>query len=139
LLRNPVEELLQLHYLKKMIISYNNLLEMWPLPLQLEILIVSHNNLKSIGENIAKLLNLKVLDVSYNQILNCNGVQQLTKLQTLNLSNNSIDSLEHCNKLVNLKECYLQHNNISIWNSLHPLAELPSIELIVIDENPVLK
>lgn len=134
-----MEELLQLHYLKKLTISYNNLLEMWPLPPQLEVLIVSHNSMKSLGKNIPKLVNLKVLDVSFNQILNCSGIECLTKLQVLNLSNNCIDSLKHVNTLVNLRECNVKHNNISTWSSLDPLSELPCLELVVLEENPVLQ
>ena len=90
MLRSQIEELQSLAFLKKLTISSNELTELWPVPLQLESLIVSHNKLTSLGDNIPKLVNLKLLDVSFNYIANCNGVQNLTKLQTLNASNNEV-------------------------------------------------
>ena len=93
MLHQPLEELQFLAFLKKLTVSYNELVDLWPVPLQLETLIISHNKLGSISENVAKLVGLKYLDVSFNRLTNVQGVQALVKLQTFNVSNNEVYKL----------------------------------------------
>ena len=111
-------EILALTFLKKFTIARNNLLDLWPVPKQLEFLNVSHNNLTKIGENISNLVNLKVLDLSYNKLTNTSGIGSLCKLQTLNLSNNLLTGLDDITKLHELQELDIQFNTIETVNSL---------------------
>lgn len=95
-LRQPVDELLSLAFLKKLTLSYNDLSDVWPLPPQLETLVVSHNKLSGLGENIPRLIGLKALDISYNKVSGrFGGIQGLAKLQSLNVSNNEVGFDHH--------------------------------------------
>ena len=138
LLKNTIEELKGLNFLKKLVISQNELNELWDVPIQLETLVVSNNSLKSVGKNIGKLINLKVLDISSNQINDCNGFQGLSKLQILNASNNEIASLDYFDNLTSLKECNLKFNRISLWSPSNALCKLDSLEILLLEGNPIL-
>ncbi len=125
--------------MKKLTVSHNDLTEIWPVPPQLEHLVVSYNKLQRIGENVQKLSNLKVIDASYNQITDCAGLHGLAKLQTLNAAGNQIATLEHFETLVSLKECDLRQNKLSVWEIFAPLDALLQLEAVLLEGNPVLQ
>eukprot|EP00826_Nyctotherus_ovalis_P018802 TRINITY_DN15684_c0_g3_i2.p4 TRINITY_DN15684_c0_g3~~TRINITY_DN15684_c0_g3_i2.p4 ORF type:complete len:110 (-),score=22.70 TRINITY_DN15684_c0_g3_i2:484-813(-) len=108
------------------------------MPKQLETLNVSHNKLKSVGESISRLMSLKALDMSFNQISDCKGLEILTKLQVLNLSHNEITSLEHFDSLCMLKEIDLRFNKIATWNPPNALSALDSLEIVLLEANEIL-
>ena len=128
----------ELVYLKKLVISQNDLTELWEVPIQLETLIVSHNKLKSVGKSVSRLLNLKVLDMSFNQISDCEGISNLKKLQALNLAHNEISSLEYFNDLPMLKELDLRSNKITTWNPPNALSLLNSLEIVLLANNDII-
>jgi len=93
MLKNPIDELSSLQFLKKLSLSNNDLAEVWPLPDRLEILCLSHNKLRALGDSVTRLPNLLQLDVSHNQIADCRDIQRLTKLQNLNAAFNQVPSI----------------------------------------------
>ena len=130
---------MSLQFLKKLTASHNDLEELWPVPPQLETLAISHNKLKTVGENVGKLVNLKSLDISSNAISDCSGLKELVKLQTLSASHNEITTLEYFNCLTALKECDVRHNKLASWKPFAALSGLIPLEAVLLEGNPVLE
>ena len=73
---------------------------------------------------INNLINLRILDCSYNDITLLEDINNLTNLKILDCSNNEIRSLEGINNVTNLEELYCDHNKIT---SLLPINNLISL------------
>ncbi|CAG9481748.1 protein phosphatases PP1 regulatory subunit sds22, putative [Plasmodium vivax] len=119
--KNKIEELNlpSLPKLKKLSLQHNRLTN-WSVEAirnipQVTELYLSYNKLSTIIENVKELKNLKVFDLSYNEIENIVTCSELKSLEELWLNNNNIDSIEMVSKLSgneNLKTLYLEKNEI---------------------------
>lgn len=87
--------------------------------------------LKHISSNIAVLTNLKVVDLSFNEIRVIENLDSLIHLEKLYLSNNKISSVEGLENLSNLKVLELGSNKIRSINSgcMRPLKNLEALWL----------
>ena len=135
LLKEVVKELSGLKFLKKLNLSYNDIEEMWPIPSKIETLVISHNKLRKIWMNSETLTNLKILDISFNKISDCDGLQYLSKVQILNVPNNEISTLNHFSNLLSMKECDLRFNKIVSWESMKALCNLKSLKIVMLEGN----
>ena len=86
---------------------------------QLEILIVGFHQLQSV-EPLAALTKLKSLFLFNNKIESLNGIEKLKELEQLYIQFNKINSLKPLQSLTRLKEVYVNNNNIT---SLEGLTE----------------
>ncbi|MFY0672300.1 MAG: hypothetical protein JXQ87_02785 [Bacteroidia bacterium] len=121
-LLNPIAVLLKENQSVKSLSFRNRRLEQLPVDLtafpNLEQLDLSGNNLRTLSENISRLKNLKVLNVSENPRLNLSQLfyvlAECPKLEKLNISNNNIEELptELC-YLDNLKKLVLDQNPVN--------------------------
>lgn len=59
---------MQLKFLKRLILSGNNITELWPLPKTIEYLNISGNNIISLDVTIPSLDRLITLDITGNNI-----------------------------------------------------------------------
>ncbi|XP_050348421.1 protein slit-like isoform X2 [Nymphalis io] len=79
-------------------------------------LLLNRNFLKEINLELFQLPELKILDLSENEIqqLNPNSFKGFTKLEYLNLANNKFTAMSQLNfnSLVNLREIILDNNNL---------------------------
>lgn len=125
-LLNPIAALLKENQSVKSLSFRNRRLEQLPVDLtafpSLEQLDLSGNNLRTLPENISKLKNLKILNVSANPRLNLSQLFYVLadslKLEKLNISNNNITELptELC-YLEHLKKLVLDHNPVNPFTS----------------------
>lgn len=95
------------------------------------ILIISDESIEDISEIIGlnKLVNLKILDLSYNLITEIKGLNMLTKLEKLYLNDNKINRIKGLDNLKNLKVLRLGHNYIKKIEGLSNLEDLKVLEL----------
>ncbi|RAP33619.1 hypothetical protein DID75_01670 [Candidatus Marinamargulisbacteria bacterium SCGC AG-410-N11] len=104
----------------------------------LEDLDLSNNNINSV-ENLAPLTKLHTLNLSNNQCTNkFDTFNQLTNLSTLNLSNNnlSIHHLSHLSNLINLKNLDISSNNI-LNEATQKLTPLHKLEFLNINKTAI--
>jgi internalin A len=112
-LRLEVPELKRLTFLKKLSIANNQIEKMWALPTTLEFLNISQNLLHYFDPEILESLSsLKVLDVAKNQLINLEGVENLTRLKRLIAFDNKITDLKPIFDLTMIVELDLESNNI---------------------------
>ena len=75
LLKDEIEELKSLTFLKKLNLANNMITEMYNLPTNLEILNISYNQMKRLNSDvISQLKNLKTLDISNNGLESLEGL-----------------------------------------------------------------
>ncbi|OMJ91099.1 hypothetical protein SteCoe_6464 [Stentor coeruleus] len=123
---NPVFEITQLKFLKKLNVSKNNISSLWDLPKSLEKLVISANKLTTLDLVIPTLSRLQSLDISYNQITSLSPLRSLSFLQCLYASHNQISSLLAIDSFPALLEIDLESNSI------------PSTEICYIESNQTL-
>ena len=71
----------------------------------------SNNQLDTfLFSNIEKLINLKILNCSNNNLESLEGIQNLTKLEELFCSHNKLKTIYEIKNMINLKEIWC-HNN----------------------------
>jgi hypothetical protein len=113
---NSLSGVIDLSKMKKLktVILKSNQIEGVKLPLSVEKLELQNNKISKIDDNILKLVNLKELDLSYNQIeLVPKKIADLKKLECFYLSNNKLKNITTCVcKLENLKFLSLKNNDI---------------------------
>ena len=113
LLQSSVPELCNLHFLKKLNLSSNQITEMWSLPKTLEILNLSFNSLKRLNVDVMRqLTNLTTLDISNNGVESLDGLQHATRLKRLLARSNQVQNLEPMFKIERLIEIDLENNPI---------------------------
>jgi len=79
----------------------------------LEVLMLSHNEISTLGSSLAGLSSLKALVVDHNCLKRVSGLDNLKRLETLVASNNEIEEFEEPKKaLGRLKKISLSHNRI---------------------------
>ena len=93
---------------------------------KLEILIVTHHKIVTIGE-LRNLPHLKSLFLFNNSITSLEGIEALTNLEQLYVHCNEISSIKPIEGLINLREFYVNDNCIS---SLDGLTEKHSDKLL---------
>lgn len=101
----------------------------------IESLFVQNNKISNVDE-ISKLTKLKTLQLSNNgEKLNLSNIEKLTNLTGLYLNNNGLTNsdITGLSKLTNLQQLYLNSNNITSLSSIENLSNL--IDLYVNDNN----
>ena len=91
----------------------------------LEMNIISIKSLK----NLAKIKNLKALHLHHNDIVNIEGLEDLTELEYLCLSHNKIIEIKGLETLRNLKILELNDNSIKKIENLESLGNLLHLKL----------
>lgn len=100
----------------------------------------SANQIESIPYQIRKLLRLKILIASGNNIRDLSPLSVLIKLQTLYLRNNQISDVNPLAILIQLQTLDLRNNQISDVRPLSVLLELQTLDLrnnLISDVNPL--
>lgn len=101
----------------------------------MEKLFVQNNKISNVDE-ISKLTKLQTLQLSNNGTkINLGSIDKLTNLTGLYLNNNALTTsdITGLSKLTNLKQLYLNNNNITSLESIEKLGNL--IELYLNDNN----
>lgn len=81
-----------------------------------------------------ELENIRVLDVSQNNITKLDGIEKMVNLEILNLSNNNIFDLNKLSSLTNLDYLIASHNKI---NTIPELEKLESLRILDLSNNPI--
>ncbi len=104
---------------------------------QLEVLLISSNQIAIIPESIGQLTNLTWLDLSSNQIaIIPESIGQLTNLTELSLSSNQIAIIpESIGQLTNLTALILSFNQIT--KIPESIAKLSNLKCLVLEGNPI--
>lgn len=119
LLQQEVSELKQLPFLKRLNLAGNQIKEMWALPQALEVLNMSHNQLKKLdGDILKQLRNLNTIDLSNNGLEGLDGIQNCQRLKRLLARDNQIQNLQSCTDLNFLVEIDLENNPIDSYDQV---------------------
>src|SRR5690554_6610945 len=97
----------------------------------LRVVNLSQNNIRTI-QSLAKLKRLFALDISANKLEDLNGIEQLPKLNKLNANNNQLASADSLQELKNLKRLYISNNQLQ---SLSFVSSLESLENLDAENN----
>jgi hypothetical protein len=111
-----------------------------PMPSRITALDLSYNLLDGLSEKgFDSLVNLTHLNVSFNQIVSCAGLERCRLLNTLMASNNNIKFVSGLETLQELSELDLSNNRISDISGLRTLSVCCRIQSLQIKGNPVCK
>ncbi|XP_072382719.1 uncharacterized protein [Diabrotica undecimpunctata] len=112
-------------------------------PPVVELLDISHNQIRNLENEVftnMHLANLKLLNLSYNQIsqISLHSFEGLDNLKSMDLSYNSIQYLlgQWFFDLRSLRELYLRGNNLQNINE-QPRIELPFLKVLDISDNKI--
>ncbi|XP_023591312.1 protein flightless-1 homolog isoform X5 [Trichechus manatus latirostris] len=138
------EELAALQKLEHLSVSHNNLTtlhgELSSLP-SLRAIVARANSLKNSGvpDDIFKLDDLSVLDLSYNQLTECpRELENAKNMLVLNLSHNSIDTIPN-QLFINLTDLLYLDLSENRLESLPPqMRRLVQLQTLVLNGNPLL-
>lgn len=138
------EELAALQKLEHLSVSHNNLTtlhgELSSLP-SLRAIVARANSLKNSGvpDDIFKLDDLSVLDLSHNQLTECpRELENAKNMLVLNLSHNSIDSIPN-QLFINLTDLLYLDLSENRLESLPPqMRRLVHLQTLVLNGNPLL-
>uniref|UniRef100_A0A8D2B1W5 Protein flightless-1 homolog n=1 Tax=Sciurus vulgaris TaxID=55149 RepID=A0A8D2B1W5_SCIVU len=138
------EELAALQKLEHLSVSHNNLTtlhgELSSLP-SLRAIVARANSLKNSGvpDDIFKLDDLSVLDLSYNQLTECpRELENAKNMLVLNLSHNSIDTIPN-QLFINLTDLLYLDLSENHLESLPPqMRRLVHLQTLVLNGNPLL-
>ncbi|CAN8014702.1 unnamed protein product [Ixodes persulcatus] len=144
--------------LKEILRSRNKVPQPW---LNIKIANFSYNTITSLDDSLSLLPKLQCLDCSNNSISGATGVQCLHNIKILNLSfnflehvnifheraresltvlflrNNCIESTQGLEGLRQLKELDLAYNCLADGDSLAALKQLPNLETLRLEGNPI--
>jgi len=127
-----IPDLRQLHFLKKLNLSNNQITVLYQLPINLEILNLSYNKLKVLSPGLTvNLKNLTTLDVSYNGLEALDGVEAMSRLKRLLSKNNQVQELEPLKALQSLVEIDLENNPVDNYVKLLEMLRNKSDILVV--------
>ncbi|XP_023600839.1 protein flightless-1 homolog isoform X4 [Myotis lucifugus] len=137
------EELAALQKLEHLSVSHNNLTtlhgELSSLP-SLRAIVARANSLKNSGvpDDIFKLDDLSVLDLSYNQLTECpRELENAKNMLVLNLSHNSIDTIPN-QLFINLTDLLYLDLSENRLESLPPqMRRLVHLQTLVLNGNPL--
>ncbi|XP_077019526.1 protein flightless-1 homolog isoform X2 [Tamandua tetradactyla] len=138
------EELAALQKLEHLSVSHNNLTtlhgELSSLP-SLRAIVARANSLKNSGvpDDIFKLDDLSVLDLSYNQLTECpRELENAKNMLVLNLSHNSIDTIPN-QLFINLTDLLYLDLSENRLESLPPqMRRLGHLQTLLLSGNPLL-
>ena len=136
-LKENVQQLKQLRFLKKLNLGDNGIEELWELPKTLEELNLSYNQLKELPEHISNLQHLTIIDLSNNLISDVKQILHFSRLKYFLGKNNLIENLSSFSCLQNLIECDLENNNIGKLTELKHFTLVKSLLIININGNPI--
>ncbi|XP_063216665.1 serine/threonine-protein kinase 11-interacting protein isoform X2 [Bacillus rossius redtenbacheri] len=127
--------------LREAVFSYNSLTSLdssLSLAPWLQVLDLSHNNLRT-GEGLELLPCLRYLNLGYNCLVSVPVLSEeaCTKLQTLILKNNFIESAAGLAGLDSLAELDLSCNMVARYDSLRALRGTPALATLCLDGNPL--
>merc|ERR1712003_50187 len=98
---------------------------------------LSSNCIEKIG-NLGGLKNLKILCLARNNIKMLNGVDGVgDTLEELWISYNNIEKLKGIHVLKKLRVLYMSNNNVKDWGEFSKLADLPVLQELVFNGNPL--
>jgi Leucine-rich repeat (LRR) protein len=94
-------------------------------------LFIKNRSIKKISQvnGLERLTKLKILDLSNNEISEIEGLENLEMLELLSLSNNKIERMKGISSLKNLKNIDLSENRISKIEQLSQLQNLYTLDL----------
>ena len=103
-------------------------------------LVLQNKGIKNLSEidGLDKLVNLKKLDLSNNQISSMKGLESLVNLKVLKLSYNQIQKIEHISSLNKLQILLLDNNQLKEFHQ-DDLPQEPILKKIEISKNPIEK
>jgi hypothetical protein len=108
------------------------------LPLTLIELDLCHNRLARMP-NLEDLERLEYLNLSWNLLTSVTGLKKILNLKELYLSHNRIHDLENLSGCESLVIIDAGHNKISFFQNISALAELISLKLLNLDGNSIIK
>lgn len=73
---------------------------------------LGNNKISEISQDLSCLANLKLVDLSYNNIKSINNLNEIKQMESLDLSHNQIEKIENIDNLSALKELNLSFNTI---------------------------
>ncbi len=117
------------------------------LPLSLQHLTLSHNNLVQLPSTLYTLENLMTLDLCHNKIESVYGIERLVNLKEIILDNNNLSELpESISKLAKLHTLTLAHNKLEKISASTGQQSIPktlflmiSLQALVLTGNPLTK
>jgi internalin A len=122
---NNIETIDRLYFSNSTIINFQNIKKAE----NLEYLYLSNCFFDSSVENIAGLIKLKHLDITFCKLVDINFLRSIKSLEYLCLDNNNISDITVLENLNNLFLLSLMNNNISDISSLKNLYELLYLNL----------
>lgn len=87
-------------------------------------------------EGLEALTQLKELYLSENRIQNIENLDSNVNLVVLDLSKNQIEHLDNLQKLQNLKELWFNNNQIKNMDELNKIEPMQTIQCIYVHDNP---
>ncbi|CAD6193514.1 unnamed protein product [Caenorhabditis auriculariae] len=139
----PVEEMVKWSGLEDVDFSFNELKgfdESVRLLGTVRLLNCSYNNILDIGVHLQHLHNLTELDLSNNSITKVdNWNEKLGNVKKLKLGGNSIEDLTGLSKMYSLEYLDVKGNKVSTIESVQPVGKLPCLEILILRENPIRK
>jgi len=127
---------LSLRFLKKLVLSSNSITRLTYLPVTLENLNLSNNNIFSL-EGLEKLTRLYILDISCNQVESLKPLQNCSSIRCLYASHNRVSSMQGLERHPQLLEVELEGNQIVKRESLESLNINTAICVVNLKGNPV--
>ncbi|QPG73200.1 Protein phosphatase 1 regulatory subunit sds22 [Brettanomyces nanus] len=103
----------------------------------LEELDLYDNRIKHISKHINELINLKSLDLSFNNLKHVKHVDKLTKLENLYFVQNKIHFIENLEGLNHLKNLEFGGNHVERISET--ILKLPSLEQLWLGQNKITK
>ena len=79
---------------------------------------------------LKSFINLKSLDLSFNEIAKIDNLEVLKELRDLNLSFNKIETIDNLGKFPNLRTVNLNHNKIKRLENLKNCRKLETLSIV---------
>eukprot|EP00742_Colponemidia_sp_Colp-10_P008005 GILJ01008637.1.p1 GENE.GILJ01008637.1~~GILJ01008637.1.p1 ORF type:complete len:580 (-),score=102.91 GILJ01008637.1:96-1835(-) len=107
--------------------------------LQLEVLSLSHNELRDVS-CFGSLIALVELNLNFNEIEDLNGIEECVRLQKLWLSNNRIRSIEQLRFCTDLRTLSVYKNRIhDLESTTNTLKLIPNLKDLELEGNPCMR
>ena len=90
---------------------------------------LSHNNIKTVNQDLSCLKNLEILNLSYNKISDFVNLWNPEFLHTIDLSHNNLTNLDNLKKYPKVAHLNLSYNKVKNISSLKDLKNLRVLKL----------